>query len=253
MESQKLAYKIGLIVPSSNITMETELPAMMRWRESVSPESFSFHSSRIKLLNVEKESLTAMNSEVKYCVSGLSDAGVDIIIKVCLVAAMIEDIASHKSFKKGISDHIKGLDSDSMFVTSAFSLINAIKTLGAQNVALLAPYTDEMTMIVVEYIKNQGIGVTDYLNLSVNDNRQVGRLNPENLLEYAKDLKLSDKDALIISACVQMPSLSVISRAEEMYGLPVISAATSTAYSMLKHLGLNTHVPNAGQLLSGKY
>jgi len=106
---------------------------------------------------------------------------------------------------------------------------------------------------VVGYIEDEGIKVSDYLNLSVSDNRQVGRLNPAGLLDYAKELKLSGKDALIISACVQMPSLSVIGRAEEIYGLPVISAATSTAFSMLKRLGLNTRVPGAGKLLSGEY
>ena len=40
-------YRIGQIVPSSNTTMETEIPAMLRAREQVLPERFSFHSSRM--------------------------------------------------------------------------------------------------------------------------------------------------------------------------------------------------------------
>ena len=38
-------YRIGQIVPSSNTTMETEIPAILRGRESVEPERFTFHSS----------------------------------------------------------------------------------------------------------------------------------------------------------------------------------------------------------------
>ena len=41
-------YRIGQIVPSSNTTMETEIPAMLRAREAVAPERFTFHSSRMR-------------------------------------------------------------------------------------------------------------------------------------------------------------------------------------------------------------
>ena len=34
-------YRIGQIVPSSNTTMETEIPAMLRARESIEPERFT--------------------------------------------------------------------------------------------------------------------------------------------------------------------------------------------------------------------
>src|SRR3546814_5835132 len=37
--------RIGQIVPSSNVTMETEIPALLRAREQVAPERFTFHRS----------------------------------------------------------------------------------------------------------------------------------------------------------------------------------------------------------------
>ncbi|MGE8368891.1 MAG: Asp/Glu racemase, partial [Cupriavidus sp.] len=39
-------FRIGQIVPSSNTTMETEIPAMLLARQQVRPERFTFHSSR---------------------------------------------------------------------------------------------------------------------------------------------------------------------------------------------------------------
>jgi maleate isomerase len=59
-------------------------------------------------------------------------------------------------------------------------------------------------------------------------------------------------DALVLSACVQMPSLQAIDEVEQRVGLPVISAATCTAFAMLVALGLEPVVPNAGHLLSGR-
>jgi maleate isomerase len=40
----KTTYRIGQIVPSSNTTMETEIPAILRAWEAVLPERFTFHS-----------------------------------------------------------------------------------------------------------------------------------------------------------------------------------------------------------------
>ena len=54
-------YRIGLIVPSSNTTMETEIPAMLRARESVLPERFTFHSSRMRMKSVTKARRTPSN------------------------------------------------------------------------------------------------------------------------------------------------------------------------------------------------
>jgi maleate isomerase len=41
--------RIGQMVPSSNTTMETEIPAMLRAREAIRPERFTFHSSRMRM------------------------------------------------------------------------------------------------------------------------------------------------------------------------------------------------------------
>lgn len=45
-------YRIGQIVPSSNTTMQTEIPAMLRARELVRPDRFTFHSSRMRMKRV---------------------------------------------------------------------------------------------------------------------------------------------------------------------------------------------------------
>ena len=70
-------YRIGQIVPSSNITMETEIPAMLRAREAVEPERFTFHSSRMRLKKVTKEELAAMDADSDRCAAELADARVD--------------------------------------------------------------------------------------------------------------------------------------------------------------------------------
>ena len=54
--------RIGQIVPSSNTTMETEIPAMLRAREAVRPARFTFHASRMRMHRVTPDELAAIES-----------------------------------------------------------------------------------------------------------------------------------------------------------------------------------------------
>ena len=42
-------HRIGLIVPSSNVTVETEVPALLARHEGA---RFSFHASRMRMAHV---------------------------------------------------------------------------------------------------------------------------------------------------------------------------------------------------------
>src|SRR5438132_1586026 len=78
-------YRIGQIVPSSNITMETEIPAMLHAREALEPERFTFHSSRMRMKKVTKEELAAMDADSDRCAAELADARADVLVLSCCV------------------------------------------------------------------------------------------------------------------------------------------------------------------------
>jgi maleate isomerase len=57
-------HRIGMLVPSSNTTMETEVPALLRARERERPEdTFTVHSARVRMDEVTPEALRAMNAQ----------------------------------------------------------------------------------------------------------------------------------------------------------------------------------------------
>ena len=87
-DTLQMKYRIGQIVPSSNVTMETEIPAIFRSRETILPERFTFHSSRMRMKKVTKEELEAMDAMSLKCAQELSDAHVDVMGYACLVAIM---------------------------------------------------------------------------------------------------------------------------------------------------------------------
>jgi maleate isomerase len=249
----KTNYRVGLIVPSSNTTMETEIPAMLRAREAIFPERFSFHSSRMRMKKVTKEELEAMDKDSDRCALELSDARMDTMGYACLVAIMSMGLGYHRISQKRLHDVTVQNKHPSPVVTSAGALVDGLKALGAKRIAIITPYMLPLTKLVIDYIENEGIQVLDSVSLEIADNLEVGARDPKAPADIYKRLNLKGADAIIASACVQMPSLASIDTIEQATGLPTISGAVCTTHALLRSLGLDTKVPNAGALLSGKY
>ncbi|WP_281422252.1 maleate cis-trans isomerase family protein [Sporosarcina aquimarina] len=244
-------YRVGLIVPSSNTTMETEIPAMLQERMKVKPETFTFHSARMRMKNVTPEELKKMDIDSDRCALELSDAKCDVLAYACLVAIMCQGAGYHNVSEKRLGNAVEENGGKAPIVSSAGALIEGIELIGAKKVAIITPYMRSLTDQVIEYLNGSGIEVVDSISLEVADNLEVGRLDPKNLIKHAEKLNIEEADAIVLSACVQMPSLPSIQEVENRLGLPVLSAATSTVYKILTELNLDPIVPNAGKLLSG--
>jgi maleate isomerase len=245
--------KIGQIVPSSNLTMEREIPAMLRAREAVLEERFSFHSSRMRMKRVTKEELEAMDGDSDRCALELSDARVDVLGYACLVAIMSMGKGYHRVSQSRLHRRTVDNGAPTPVITSAGALVDGLHVMGARRIAVVAPYMRPLTQLVVDYIESEGVEVKDFVALEIADNLEVGARDPMALVDIYKRLNLKGVDALVLSACVQMPSLAAVPVVEREAGIPVLSAAIATTHQMLSALGLQTRVPDAGHLLSGAF
>lgn len=246
-------YRIGQIVPSSNTTMETEIPAILRAREAGHAERFTFHASRMRMKHVTREELAAMDADSDRCALELSDARVDVLGYACLVAIMSMGHGYHRVSEARLHRRTVENGGPAPVVTSAGALVDALKILGARKVSILTPYMKPLTRLVIDYLENEGIEVIDSISLEIADNLEVGRQDPRAPVDITRKLKTAGVDAIVASACVQMPSLPSVQPIEDRTGLPVISSSVATTYAMLKQLGLSTMVPGFGALLSGRY
>ncbi len=241
------AYRIGLVVPSSNVTVETEMPALLQRHRSA---RFSFHSTRMRMHTVSPEELRAMNAQRGRCVDEIGDAGVDAVLYACLVALMAQGTGEHQRSESAVVDQLAERGLTPRVTSSAGALVHALRATGAERVALVMPYLRPVAELVVAYVEAEGFTVTGWRALEVADNAEVGCIAGDRVLDAARSLDLAGTDALVVSACVQMPSLPLVQRAEDEFGLPVLSAATAGAFTLLDQLGLQVDLPDAGRLLA---
>lgn len=246
-------YRIGQIVPSSNTTMEIEVPAMLRAAILEENVEFTFHSSRAPMKTVSKEELTAMNGHMSRCALELVDARMDVIASACLVAIMCQGPGYHRETVRSLRDVCKIDAPSTEIITSAGALIESLHAVNAKRVSIITPYSKALTDLVVSYIENESIEVIDAISLEVSDNLAVGKLDPMNLIDVANKLSTTNADAIVLSACVQMPSLLALGIVQKQFDIPVMSSAAATAFRILQALNLHGRVPEAGNLLSGKY
>lgn len=165
--------RIGQIVPSSNITMETEIPALLRLRETIAPERFTFHSSRMRMKHVTKEELAAMDGQSDRCALELSDARVDVMGYACLVAIMSMGHGYHNESARRLHQVTVDNGNPAPVVTSAGALCDGIKAIGAKKVAVVAPYMKPLTAMVVDYIANEGVEVSTSRALEISPSQPM--------------------------------------------------------------------------------
>jgi maleate isomerase len=233
--------------------METEIPAMFRAREGVEPERFTFHSSRMRMKKVTKQELEAMDRDSGRCALELSDARVDVLGYACLVAIMSMGKGYHRESETRLHRITVENGAEAPVVTSAGALIQGLQVLGARKISVIAPYMKPLTDMVCDYIEAEGFTVHDRVALEIEDNCEVGARDPMALVDIYPRVDIKGVDALVLSACVQMPSLAAVPVVERACGIPVLSAAVCTSFQMMRRMGLKPVAPGAGALLSGRY
>src|SRR6516225_1325802 len=151
--------------------METELPKLFG---SIPDYDFTFHSARVRMKHVTPEELAAMVKASGVAAESLADMNPDVVAYACLVAVMTQGMGFHEVAEGMLSESLSIGGSEAPVVSSAGALIEGVRALGAQRIALAAPYLKPLTQTVIAYIQAAGIEVLDSVSLEVSDNVAVG-------------------------------------------------------------------------------
>lgn len=230
--------RIGLIVPSSNTTMEPEF-----WR--MAPEGVSVHTSRVRLSEVTPEALRLMASEAVRAAEELATADVNVIVYGCTSGSLLEGVEWEERLRREIRERA-GVEA----ITTAQAVVEALRALGVRRVAVATPYIDEINSRERSFLERSGFSVVRIRGLGIVRNTDIGRQPPWVAYRLAKEVAREagrSADGVFIS-CTNFRTIEVIELLEAELQLPVVSSNTASMWLALRTLGIRDRL-SYGRLL----
>lgn len=229
--------RIGLVVPSSNTTVEPELT-------NACPPGTSVHTARMPLEDVTADDLDAMADRAIECAERLAHADVDVVAYACTTGSLLHGHGFDAELEAEI-----GATADCPAVATALSVERALDTLDCQRIALATPYVNDLTRREVDYLEESGHEIVAVDDRGITANTDIGALSPEDAYRQVDALlaDADDSDGVFVS-CTNYPSLPVVETLEADRGLPVVTSNAATLWDALQSVDVDTDGP--GQLFA---
>lgn len=229
--------RLGLIVPSSNTTMEMELHDYL-------PEGVSLHTTRIPLKNVTEEELVKMNTLAVEGAKLLRDAGVELILYGCTSGSLIGGKDYEKKLEMEIEEEV-----NVPVISTSTAVIEALKMLDAREIIVITPYTDEINVREKEFLEANDFTVLDIRGLGIEDNQDIGKLEPYSAYRLAKASFMDEAEAIFIS-CTNWRTFEIIEALENDLGVPVVTSNQASLWLALREMDVMDRIPGLGRLFT---
>lgn len=214
MSGPKSQKRVGLLIPHTDTTLEFDLKRML-------PNNISIHTERMWLDNVtisaEKKML---KEETPRAIRYLQPIQPDIAVFGCTSAGAIYGIEGDQTIKKNMTAEL------SCRSVSAFSaVIDYLRELGLQNLAVMTPYINDVTARVADGLQQYGFNIVFTCGMGLNDDIEIGRITPKDIIKYVKINKknIESGDVLFLS-CTNLRALECKEALESLLNMKVVTS-----------------------------
>jgi len=226
--------KLGILVPSSNVTMEYEMPMM-------APPGVSFHFSRIPQTEDTEEQLEAMIDYVPEKSNLLAHARVDAIAFGCTSGSFVKGIG----YDKKVIEAIKN-STGIMATTTSTAAVEALKITGVKRLSVGAPYLDSIMEKLKDFLEKNDFEVVKIKGLNMTCGE--GDLSLDATYNLIREIDIPQADGIFIS-CTDFKTVELLEILENDFGKKVISSNQATMWKLLRLSGMKTPICGFGSLL----
>ena len=226
--------KLGILVPSSNVTMEYEMPIM-------APQGVSFHFSRIPQTEDTEEQLEAMIDYVPEKSNLLAHARVDAIAFGCTSGSFVKGMG----YDKKVIEAIKN-STGIMATTTSTAVVEALKIAGVKRLSVGAPYLDSIMEKLKDFLEKNDFEVVKMKGLNMVCGE--GDLPLDATYNLIREIDTPQADGIFIS-CTDFKTVELLEILENDFGKKVISSNQATMWKLLRLSGMKTSIGGFGSLL----
>ena len=238
LRAEDAVVRFGLVALATDLTMEGDLAYLL-------PQEARVHVTRVVFANpTTPENLLAMRPR-------LTEAAALIAPEIPLAALCFGCTSGSAVIGNDAIAEAFGAARPSVPVlTPTSALLAAAAWLGLRRIAVLTPYLPETTSPLVAYFETEGLSVASTLCLGLADDRDMARIEPDEIVAAAVDADVPEADAVFLS-CTALPALHVIEKIEARLDKPVLTSNQVCAWAMLRAAGLPAARPT-GRLFAAK-
>lgn len=230
--------RIGLLVPSSNTTVEVEFYRAL-------PPEITLHVARCYLTRIEPASIARLTEDVEREAGYLASADVDVIV----LGATAPSFLRGKGYDRELIARIGEASGGRPATTTSTALLAALEALGVSKLALSTAFKSEVNDIAIRFLTDNGFTISGSSGLGMVDNLEVGRMQAGSAIEAARAVDTPDAEAVVL-ACTNWQSMSVLSELERELGKPVLSTSQVSLWHALRIIGHTAPIEGFGSLLS---
>jgi maleate isomerase len=212
--------RIGLLVPSSNTTMEPDFYKM-------APRGVTVHTARMRLTEVTPDALIRMAGDAERAAGLLADAGVEIIVFGCTTGSLVGGVKYEESLVRRIEEET-GIPA----ISTSTAVVEALRSLGAKRLGVATPYSEELNSLEKSFLEDLGFQVTGIRGLSLLDNLDIGRVGRVTLEDITREVA-DEADAVFIS-CTNLPVLDLIEDFEKEFNRPLTTSNQASMWAALR-------------------
>ncbi len=229
------AGRVGLITLATDFNSEDDLRLIL-------PTDVRLFTTRIANANpITVDSLRAMADDLPRAARTLLPGfGVDVAIFGCTSGTVVNG-----------SDRIAALIQEGMpgckVTNPLLASQTALRAVKAQKIAIVAPYSLDVTAAVADGFADQGFELTNVLGFGLDDDPDMTAIPPDVLMAGALKANTDDADAVFIS-CTAIRSAEIAQRTEQLLGKPVITSNQALIWHTLNLMNYKKPVTGFGTL-----
>lgn len=237
--------RIGVIIPSTNISVEYDCQRM-------TPEGLTWHFARFFVEQPDLSSDDMFLSFIDAIRETIPDAMRDIMTcepSYIMMGMSAETfwggLEGNAEFTERLRDQI---GPDMGLTTGANALDSALKAFGAKRVAALTPYQSVGDEQVHRFLEETGYEVTKVIGLKCDTATSIAHTPPADVIDViVNQLDGEDVDA-IVQAGTNLSAVNLFPTLEKQLGKPIIPINMATIWHAFRATGVNDKFMGKGML-----
>lgn len=229
--------KIGIIIPSVNITMEQEM-----WRMAI--KGVSIHTSRMLAIGCSVDNLKAQDAYLETCAEELGTAPLDIIVFGCTSGSFLGGLEWEKKICQRITEI-----SNCKAITTTGAVLSALKFFGKKNLTIVSPYVSEVSTLESQFFSQHGYDIVSEKNFGFDKGIDILSMHPETTYRIARNAVVPETEILFIS-CTNLRTIENLEILERDLGIPVISSNQCSMWAALRATNVGQKIDGWGSLLN---